>query len=46
MDMRFGTWKETVASELAKYNLDILAVKEVRWDKGGSQPINDCLHIF
>jgi exonuclease III len=43
--MRFGTWNvtslyrasslETVASELAKCNLDLVAVQEVRWTKGG-----------
>jgi len=48
MDMRFGTWKvrspcrvgslKTVGSELAKYNFGVVAVQEVRWDKGGSQP--------
>jgi hypothetical protein len=45
MDMRFGTWNvrgslETVVSELVKYNLDLVAVQDVRWDKGGSQPAN------
>ena len=43
--MRFGTWKErglyrsgsvtTAATKLARYKLDLRAVKEVRWDKGG-----------
>jgi exonuclease III len=47
MDMRFETWDvrsiyrvcslKTVASELAKYNLDLMAVQEVRWVKGGRQ---------
>jgi len=46
MDTRFGTWNvrsplNTVASELAKYNLHLLAVQEVRWDKGGRR-----LYIF
>jgi exonuclease III len=40
-DMRLGTWNirslhrigsiKTVASEMAKYNLDLVAVQEVRW---------------
>jgi len=51
MDMRFGTWNvrslyragsmKTVASKLAKYNLDLAAVQEVRWDEGSNQPAND-----
>jgi hypothetical protein len=35
---------ETEASEFAKQNLDLVAVQEVRWDKGGSEPVND--YIF
>jgi hypothetical protein len=44
MDMRFGTGNartgspETVASELVKYKLDLIAVPDLRRDKGGSQP--------
>jgi hypothetical protein len=48
MDMTFGTWSlsragslETVASKLAKYNFDLVAVQEVRWVEGGSKPAND-----
>jgi hypothetical protein len=26
----------TVARELARYKLDLVGVKEVRWDKGGT----------
>jgi exonuclease III len=47
MDMRFGTWNvrslyrsgsfKTVAGELGKYNLDLVGVQEVRWDKGGTE---------
>ena len=43
--MRFGTWNvrslcragslTTVAWELAKYELDLVGVQEVRWEKGG-----------
>jgi hypothetical protein len=28
----------TVASEISKYKLDLVGVKEVRWDKGGTEP--------
>jgi len=41
MDVRFGAWNvtslykacslKTVASELAKYNLNLVAIQEVRW---------------
>jgi hypothetical protein len=46
--MIFGIWNarslyragspKTVASELAKYNLDPVEVQEFRWDEGCSQP--------
>jgi len=49
--MRFGMWNirslygvdslKTVASKLTKYNLDLVAVKEVRWDNGGSEPVDN-----
>jgi hypothetical protein len=49
--MRFGTRNvrslhssgslKTVASELAKYNVDLVAVHEVRSIEGGSQPADD-----
>jgi hypothetical protein len=49
--MIFGTWYvgspyrvgslKKVASELAKYNLDLLEVQEVRWVEGGCQT-TDC----
>jgi len=47
MGMRDGAWKvrnlyrtgslKTASCELAKYNLDLVAVQEVRWNEGGSQ---------
>jgi hypothetical protein len=56
MDLRFGRWNvrrvygasslKTVASEFAKYNLDLLAVQQVRWDKGGSQPAGNFIFIY
>jgi exonuclease III len=56
MDMRYGKWNVTslyragslkaVASELAKYNLDLVAVQEARWDMGGSQPADDYTFFY
>ena len=45
--MRFGTWNvrslyrvgslaAAAARELARYKFDLVAVQEVRWDKGGT----------
>jgi hypothetical protein len=52
--MKFGTWSvrslcrtgslKTVASKVPKYNLDQMTIKEVIWDKDGSQPAED--YIF
>jgi hypothetical protein len=51
MDIRFGICNvrnlcrsvslKTAASELAMYNLDLLAVPNIRWVEGGSQPADD-----
>jgi endonuclease/exonuclease/phosphatase family metal-dependent hydrolase len=52
MDIRFvsnlsrSVSLKTVASELAKYNLDLMAVQEVRWDKVGSQPADDWMFSY
>jgi hypothetical protein len=32
---------KTVASELAKYNLELVAVQKDRWVEGGSQPADN-----
>jgi hypothetical protein len=37
---------KTVASELAKYNLDLITVQEVRWDEDGSQPTDDYTFFY
>jgi hypothetical protein len=47
MDMRFGTWNVrslyragsliTVLKELARYNLYLVRVQEVRWKGGGTE---------
>jgi hypothetical protein len=51
MEVRFGPWDvsclcgrdslKTVASKLVKYKLDPVAVQNVRWVEGGSQPADD-----
>jgi hypothetical protein len=47
MDMRFGAGSlTTVASELAKYNLDLVEVQEVRWDKGCSKPADNYTFFY
>jgi len=53
-DMRFSVWSvwslyrsgslTTLARELARYKLDLIGVKEVRWDKGGTVRAGD--YIF
>jgi len=37
---------EPVESKLEKYKLDLVAVEEVRWDKGGSEPADDYTCTF
>jgi exonuclease III len=56
MDMRFGTWNarslcrsgalKTVARELGKYKLDLVGVQEVRWDKGGTELVEDYTFFY
>jgi exonuclease III len=51
MDVRFEKWNvrsiyracslKTVSSEMAKCSLDLMAVQEVRWENGGSEPADD-----
>jgi hypothetical protein len=33
--------RKTVAKEVAKYKLDLEGVQEVRWDRGGTEPVGD-----
>jgi len=38
----YGTGSlNTVASELAKFKLDLVAVGEVRWENVGSEPLDE-----
>jgi hypothetical protein len=39
-----GTWN--VRSELAKYDLDLVAVQEVRWVEGGNQSADDYTYFY
>jgi hypothetical protein len=51
MNMKFETWNvrslyragslRAVAEETPKYNLNIMGVQEVRWDKGGTEPADE-----
>jgi hypothetical protein len=55
-DTRFETWNVRspyragsfvrVASEIAKYDLDPVAVQEVRWLEDGSQPADEYTFFF
>jgi hypothetical protein len=45
MNMRFVTWSvkhRTVMEEISKYNLNLVGVQEVRWDRGGTEPADEC----
>jgi hypothetical protein len=54
--MQFGTWcvespcragsLKTVVSELTNCNLDLVAVQEVRWDKGSSQSADNSTFFY
>jgi len=37
---------KTAASKLPNYNLDLVAVQEVRWVEGGSQPADDYTFFY
>jgi hypothetical protein len=54
--MRFGTWNVkrlyragsllTVSRELARYELDLVGVQEVRWDGGGTEPAGEYTFFY
>jgi hypothetical protein len=56
MDMKFGTWSvrslcrthslKTVARKLGEYELDLVGVKEVGWEKGGTERAEDCTFFY
>jgi len=35
--------QSTVPKETAKYKLDVVSVREVRWEKGGTVSAGDCV---
>jgi exonuclease III len=37
---------KTLLGELAKYKLDLVGVQEVRWDKGGTEPVGDYTFFY
>jgi hypothetical protein len=51
MVIRFGTWNgrslyranelKTVTKGLAGYKLDSMGLREVRWGRGGTEPVGD-----
>jgi hypothetical protein len=55
MDVRSGTWNVrnmyragslwAVAGEISKYKLDLVEVQIVRWDRGGTEPAGEYIHI-
>ena len=55
LDMRFGTWNvkslyrlgslTAVAMELARYKLDLVGVRKVRWDEWGAVRAEDFIYI-
>jgi len=56
MDIRFGTWNvtspyrefplKTILRKWAKYNFDLVTVKEVRWHSGSSKPPDVYICIY
>jgi hypothetical protein len=56
MYMSFGTWKirslhwtgslKTVARELGKYRSDLVGVKKIRWEKGGTERAEDYIFSY
>jgi hypothetical protein len=56
MDMKFGTWNVrslyrvgslmTVSMELARYELDLVGVEEVRWEGSGTEPAGEYTFFY
>jgi hypothetical protein len=56
MDVRFGTWNIrsfhmagsliTIATGIATYTLDLVSVQEVKWDRRGTEPAEDCTFLY
>jgi hypothetical protein len=43
---RSGSLTAAAARELARYQLDLVGVQEVRWDKGGTVRTGDCIFFY
>jgi hypothetical protein len=51
MEMRFGTWNArslyragslmTIAKEILKCKSDLVGAQEIRWDRGGTEPVGE-----
>jgi hypothetical protein len=56
MDMRFGLWNVrslyrecslmTVSRELARYKLDLVGVREVKWEGGGTETAGEYTFLY
>jgi hypothetical protein len=54
--MQFGTWNvrslygsgslTAATRELATYKLELVGVRDVRWEKGGTVRATDCIYFF
>jgi len=50
--VQFGTQNvmtgslKTVACKLVKYQVDLMAVQELRWDSSGSEPADDYMFFY
>jgi hypothetical protein len=36
----------TVAKEISKYNLDLMRVNEIKWDRGGTKPAGEYTFFY
>jgi hypothetical protein len=56
MDLRFGTWNDrsmyragslrSGVEEISKYKLDLMGVREVKWDGGGTEPAGEYAFFY
>jgi hypothetical protein len=56
MDMRFGTWNvrsiyragsiRVVAEDISKYHLNLVGVKEVKWDGGVTETAGEYIFFY
>jgi hypothetical protein len=36
----------TVAEEISKYKLDLVEIREIRWDRGGTEAAGECMYFY